>query len=37
MYVYFEPQGGINDILAGISRALLYCKKNFYQIQTEGL
>jgi len=29
MYVYFEPQGGINDILAGINRALLYC--NIYK------
>jgi hypothetical protein len=26
MYVYFEPQGGFNDILTGIKELLEYCK-----------
>lgn len=26
MYVYFEPQGGLNDILNGIKEILEYCK-----------
>jgi hypothetical protein len=28
MYVYFEPQGGFNDILVGMRECLGYCQQN---------